>query len=106
MFKEITATFKVQNDTAFNNGRWNKDRTYFIFEVKRMLSGASAYGDRSCHSCIITNVPDAFPYHFDTRYEGISTEKEKWIKYWKDWIEDRFDLVVYLDEYDENEVRM
>ena len=104
MFKEITAVFKVSEDTAFIKGNWNKDRSHFLFEVKRMLSGATAYGDRSCHSVTITNVPEAFPYHFDTRYDGISTEKDTWVKFWKDWIEDRFELNVELSEYLEKQV--
>ena len=45
-------------------------------------------------------------YHFDTRYDGISTEKEEWVKFWKDWIEDRFVLKVELSEYNENEVEI
>ena len=106
MFKEIKAVFKVSEDTRFIKGHCNDDRSHFLFEVKRMLSGASAYGDRSCHSVIITNVPEAFPYHFDTRYDGISTEKEEWVKFWKDWIEDRFVLKVELSEYNENEVEI
>ena len=104
MFKEIKAVFKVSEDTSFIKGEWKEDRSHFLFEVKRMLSGAFAYGDRSCHSVVITNVPNALPYHFDTRYDGISTEKEAWIKFWKDWIEDRFGLKVELSEYNENEV--
>ena len=106
MFKEITAQFKVTEDTAFKEGKWKEDRGYFIFEVKRRVSGASAYGDRSCHSVIITNVPEAFPYHFDTRYDSISTEKEAWVKFWKDWIEDRFGLKVELDAYEEETVEI
>lgn len=106
MFKEIKAVFKVSEDTSFIKGELKKDRSHFLFEVKRMLSGASVYGDRSCHSVIITNVPDSFPYHFDTRYDGISTEKEAWVKFWKDWIEDRFALKVELSEYNENEVEI
>ena len=106
MFKEIKALFKVSEDTSFIKGEWNKDRSHFLFEVKRMLSGAFAYGDRSCHSVTITNVPEAFPYHFDTRYDSISTEKEAWVKFWKDWIEDRFGLKVELSEYNEREVEI
>ena len=69
MFKEIKAVFKVSEDTSFIKGECKDDRSHFIFEVKRMLSGAFAYGDRSCHSVIITNIPNALPYHFDTRYD-------------------------------------
>ena len=104
MFKEIKAVFKVSEDTSFIKGECKDDRRHFLFEVKRMLSGAFAYGDRSCHSVVITNVPNALLYHFDTRYDGISTEKEAWIKFWKDWIEDRFVLKLELSEYNENEV--
>lgn len=106
MFKEIKAVFKVSEDTSFIKGERKKDRSHFLFEVKRMLSGAFAYGDRSCHSVIITNVPEEFPYHFDTRYDCISTEKEGWVKFWKDWIEDRFVLKVELSEYNESEVEI
>lgn len=106
MFKEIKAVFKVSEDTSFIKGELKKDRSHFLFEVKRMLSGAYDYGDRSCHSVVITNVPEAFHYHFDTRYDGISTEKEDWLKFWKDWIEDRFVLKVELSEYNENEVEI
>lgn len=106
MFKEIKAVFKVSEDTSFIKGELKKDRSQFLFEVKRMLSGAYDYGDRSCHSVVITNVPEAFHYHFDTRYDGISTEKEAWVKFWKDWIEDRFGLKVELSEYNENEVEI
>lgn len=106
MFKEIKAVFKVSEDTSFIKGELKKDRRHFLFEVKRMLSGAYDYGDRSCHSVVITNVPEAFHYHFDTRYDGISTEKEAWVKFWKDWIEDRFGLKVELSEYNENEVEI
>lgn len=104
MFKEIKAVFKVSEDTSFIKGELKKDRSHFLFEVKRMLSGAFAYGDRSCHSVIITNVPEAFPYYFDTRYDCISMEKEAWVKFWKDWIEDKFVLNVELYEYNEKEV--
>ena len=71
-----------------------------------MLSGAFSYGDRSCHSVKIINEPECFPYHFDTRYDGISKEKEEWLKFWKDWIEDRFGLKVELSEYNESEVEI
>ena len=106
MFKEITAQFKVTEDTAFNEGRWKEDRGYFIFEVKRMVSGASAYGDRSCHSCIIANVPSSFQHHFDTRYSGIKPEKKEWIEFWKNWIEDEYSLKVELDAYEEETVEI
>lgn len=104
MFKEIKAVFKVSEDTSFIKGEWKEDRSHFLFVVKRRLSGAFAYGDRSCNSLIITNVLKAFPYHLDTRYDGISTEKEVLVKFWKDWIEERFGLKVELSEYNENEV--
>ena len=106
MFKEIKSVFKVSEATSFIKGALKKDRSHFLFVVKRMLSGAFDYGDRSCHSVIITNVPEAFPYHFDTRYDGIRTEKEEWVKFWKNWIEDRFVLKVELSEYNENEVEI
>ena len=104
MFKEITAVFKVTEDTAFKDGRWNKDRGDFIFEVKRFRSGATAYGDHSGHSVEIVNHPDAFMHHFDTRYAQIHTQKDKWIQYWKNWIQDEYSLKVDLNNYQEKMV--
>lgn len=105
MFKEIKARFQVIEDTAFLVGDYNKDRSKFVFQVERQLSGAFAYGDRSFHKVDILGV-DAIPYFFDTRYEGISTEKDKWVATWKQWIEMRFGLKVKLSTYEEKEIEM
>lgn len=105
MFKEITAEYQVTEDTSFIKGEFHKDRSNFIFKVERYLSGASAYGDRSAHKVVIIGA-DAMPYYFDTRYEGISTKKENWSTFWREWIEERFGLKVKLCSYEENEVEM
>ena len=101
MFKEIKATFKVVEDTAFKEGRWKEDRSYFQFEVKRVRSGATAYGDCSAHVLDLPNVKGTMPKLFDTRYEGISTVKEKWISFWKKYIEEEYELKVELESYQE-----
>ena len=101
MFKEITAQFTVTEDTAFKKGDWKENRDYFVFEVKRFRSGCTAYGDHSGHTLEIINVPDAYKRHFDTRYVGIPREKEEWIKYWKEYIEDEYSLKVELKSYEE-----
>ena len=104
-FKEIKAIFKVVEDTAFKNGEWSKDRSDFKFEVERNLSGCFAYGDRSGHSIKITDSKGTYfmPYTYDTRYDGISTQKDEWVKVWKDFIEDKFVLKIELDTYEEND---
>ena len=103
MFKNITARFKVVEDTAFKEGKWRRDRSEFIFEVKRYDGGAFRYGDYSSHSVEIVNA-DTMPYYFDTRYAGISTDKESWVEYWKDWIEEEYVLKVELADYEEEMV--
>ena len=105
MFKEITAKFQVIEDTSFINGDFYKDRSSFIFKVERYLSGAYSYGDRSSHDVKIIGA-EAMTYYFDTRYAGLSTQKEEWTTYWKKWIEERFGLKVKLYEYEEKEIEM
>ena len=105
MFKEITAKYQVLEDTSFIKGEFHKDRSKFIFKVERYLSGASAYGDRSAHKVDIIGA-EAMPYYFDTRYEGISIQKEEWAIFWKKWIEERFGLKVKLCYYEEKKIEM
>lgn len=103
MFKNITARFNVVEDTAFKTGRWKKDRSHFVFKVERYDGGMFRYGDYSSHKVDIENINE-MTHYFDTRYSGISTEKEKWIKYWKDWIEEEYELKVDLLDYKEEMV--
>ena len=98
MFTELTVKFKVVEDTAFKNGTWNKDRSDFIFEVRRFRSGCTAYGDRSGHTVEIVNHPETFAHHFDTRYSRISWKKKDWISYWKKWIQEEY--VLKVEPYD------
>ena len=102
MFKEMKIRFKVTKDTAYDRGSWAHDRSDFIFEVKRFRSGATSYGDHSGHTVEIVNHPETFKHHFDTRYAGISREKETWISYWKSWIQDEYELAVDPYDYEEN----
>lgn len=105
MFKEITAKYQVIEDTSFIEGKFHKDRSNFVFKVERHLSGASSYGDRSAHKVVIIGA-EAMPYYFDTRYEGISTQKEEWSATWRKWIEERFGLKVKLCSYEEKEIEL
>lgn len=98
-FTNIKATFRVVEDTAFKEGKWKKDRSDFIFVVRRYLSGCSAYGDRSGHSVIIDNHPEYMGEYLDTRYERLSTEKTDWVNYWRNYIEDKYCLVIALVDY-------
>lgn len=103
-FKNIKATFKVVEDTSFKNGEWKKDRSDFVFEVNRYVSGAFAYGDRSGHSISITDSKGEWymPKYYDTRYSRIGWEKDSWVKYWKEFIEEEWMLKVELKDYEES----
>lgn len=100
-FKEMTARFAVCEDTAFKAGTWHKDRSDFMFEVKRFRSGCTAYGDHSGHTVEIVNHPETYKHHFDTRYVGISKNKDEWISYWKNWIENEYNLKLKQMGYSE-----
>ena len=104
MFKNITARFNVVEDTAFKAGKWNRDRSNFIFKVRRYDGGAFRYGDYSSHCLEIENAEE-MPHYYDTRYAQISTDKEKWVKYWKDFIEEEYMLKVELADYEEELVK-
>ncbi len=108
-FKEMEVVFKVVKDTAYLNKSFNKDRTGWKFKIKRYLSGATAYGDRSAHGVEISNGKDYFmPMFYDTRYDQITTDDDAWVEFWKKFIEDEYvfeleqqgDLKVDYKEYE------
>ncbi len=108
-FKEMVVNFKVVKDTAFISKAFNKDRTGWNFKVSRYLSGAFAYGDRSGHKIEIDNGKDyIMPKMYDTRYDGISTDDDEWVKFWKKFIEDEWmleleaqEIITDIKEYEE-----
>ena len=102
MFKNMTVKFVVTEDTALKEGRWDYDRSDFIFEVKRFRSGATAYGDCSGHTVEIVNHPETYKHHYDTRYESISCEKDAWIAFWQKFIEEKYELKLQAKDYTEN----
>ena len=101
MFKTITAKFKVVNDTLFKKGRFGIDRSDWIIKVERYKSGATAYGDKSGHSVIIENKPEYMGHYYDTRYDGIPTDKRNWLAYWKAFVEYLYQLEIELIDYQE-----
>lgn len=102
-FKNIRAVFKVKEDTDFKNKKFHKDRSDFIFEVKRHPSGSFHYGDRSAHTIEIINHKEIMGNYYDTRYDMIDDEKEEWIKFWQNYIERTYGLKLELTEYEESE---
>lgn len=95
MFKEITATFDVLFDT---------NRTEKLI-VKRMKSGAFAYGDQSCHSVELDGKPESRMI-YDTRYDRIKTSKVDWLNFWTKFIYDKFSVkMVNVLSYEEKEVK-
>ena len=84
-FKELKAVFEVSE----SQNRYFKKGDKFV--VKRVKSGASAYGDQSAHTIKIVNGQD---YYFDTRYEGISTQTTIWRNFWKRYIEKKWAVKV------------
>lgn len=81
-FKEMKAVFKgIGRDRC-------EGKTYPTITIERHLSGAFAYGDRSAHSLSFNE--ESMPNYYDTRYDGISSDKDKWLAFWKDYIETNF----------------
>jgi hypothetical protein len=108
-FKEMVVNFKVVKDMAFISKAFNKDRTGWNFKVSRYLSGAFAYGDRSGHSLdIYDGDKNVGGQSYDTRYDGIKTDDDAWVEFWKKFIEDKYvleleqqgDLKVDYEEYE------
>lgn len=85
-FKNITATFKLTICDWVTGEVLDEPLN---IEIKRELSGASAYGDRSAHTVMVNGRRYKI---FDTRYERISSEKEKWLKFWKEWLNDTWKI--------------
>lgn len=98
-FKEIEASFKVKKDTAFIKGDFYKDRSSFIFKIKRLRSNCFKYGDMSAHTLQILNSWGAYRQFFDTRYNGIPTAKKEWLDYWKRWLENEYELKIELIDF-------
>lgn len=72
-FKEIKAVFTATN-------RNNEEIT---ITIERKLSGAFSYGDRSSHYFYVN---DKLYRSYDSRYDGIPTEKDKWLNEIKKYI--------------------
>lgn len=108
LFKTIRASFEVKGTS--DNGK----EYHYIFIIKRNKSGAFAYGDRSSH--ILTLYPygeneqseKATDYYYDTRYDHIPTNKEKWVEEWKKYIKDNWINVNFIDLllYEEKEMEI
>lgn len=106
MFREIKAIFDVVGIYG-----QNKNKTYhYHFVIERKESGAFNYGDHSCH---LLNLYDqnqnnewVGDYLYDTRYDHIPTIKEKWVKEWKDFIQNNYQNVqsIELIDYEEKDV--
>ena len=96
MLKNIIANFEVVGYCY-----------HYRFEIKRQESGAFHYGDHSCHTLDIydynKNNEWIGDYLYDTRYDGVSTEKDKWVKVWVAFIKENWHKVqsVKLLDYKE-----
>ena len=96
-FKTIKAEFEV------------KARNYhYRFVIERRKSGAFAYGDRSSHLLRVLDwdTREEKGWHlYDTRYDRLSTKKEKWVENWKKFIRSHWQHhpEVRLMSYEEGE---
>lgn len=104
IFKEITAKFSFV-------GMWHGKEYHYDAIIKRFVSGAFHYGDRSAHTLELREH-DTNKYlneeYYDTRYEHISTYKPSWVKVWKNFIRRNWLDVKKVDlvEYQENETEL
>ena len=99
-FKEIVANFRVKTDTYD-----------YKFVIERKHSACFKYGDQSCHILKIYDYNDnrfLRDDYYDTRYDRINTQKDKWIKVWQDYIKTNwmFNPEVTLIDYKESEVTL
>ena len=79
--------------------------------VKRLKSGAFAYGDKSRHILTIYDAKTGeklTDYVYDTRYDRIeSKDVIKWLNYWAQFIHDNWDNKPFITTifYDCEEVK-
>lgn len=94
-FKNIKARFKT------TGGR--------LIVIERYKSGATPYGDGSAHSFRIYDPEgkQITTRYFDTRYEGISTDMNKWLKFWVKFIFENYDYKgLKVKEYTEEVIEL
>jgi hypothetical protein len=106
MFKKMKIIFTCKEDPAFKKGDISFSREGFKFEVRRQLSGAFEYGDNSAHAIRILEHPEYDERRYDTRYDGIPTERTEWEKFWKEWLEEKYEIAIEPEEgsYKEEEI--
>ena len=74
------------------------EKYHYYMVVKRFVSGAFAYGNRSAHTIDIfdkaTKKGSGMPLLYDTRYDRDipSEDLEKWCEYWKQYIIDNWNF--------------
>lgn len=78
MFKDITYE-SIQTNS----------RGTFLITIHRYRSGAHPYGDRSGTEILFNGK---WYCGYDTRYEGIPTDKDEFIKVWDDFLSEEFGL--------------
>ena len=93
-FKEIQATFTIRNEKV-------------KVVIKRVKSGCFKYGDESAHILDIYKTSGELLEHrsFDTRYDMISSDKLKWVEFWRTYLKDTYgyktcELTYYNEEVD------
>lgn len=97
MFKTITGVFKV---STTNNTHIEVDD---CIRVKRVLSGATGYGDKSAH--IIQFIgKDVLDKYYDTRYEGIPTKQFEWCRWWMNYLQKEYNVKLVIEKYIEGGV--
>lgn len=86
-----------------------KTITGCLIVIERYKSGATPYGDGSAHSFKIYDPvgKQLTTRYFDTRYEGISTDKDKWLKFWLDFILENYDFKEFkVETYTEEDIEL
>lgn len=74
----------------------DSEKYHYYMVVKRSVSGAFKYGNRSAHYLDIydqeTKKGVGMPYYYDTRYDHDipSKELDDWCEYWKQYILDNW----------------
>ena len=101
MFKEIKASFEVSSKNL---------HYHYLFVIERKESGAFKYGDHSCHLLNLYDLDKNKEWlrddYYDTRYDHLTTEKEKWLKFWTNYIKENWRDVseIKVIDYEEKEV--
>lgn len=94
MYKLIEGTFQIYSDTMCYDGIASHSRMNKNFVVKRVKPDKHIIIDKTMSGLTIQS-------EYNTLNNNIKDDKISWVKYWNDWIENKYGCKVRCINYKE-----